>query len=100
MKKILLLTFALLSLSVSVFAQNGLVTGQVTDMQNFSLPGAVLHLTPGHYHTISDNYGRFEFLNVPEGNYQMAITYMGYQQETIDLNVANNKVNNFQVRMK
>jgi len=78
MKQILLSGCALF-LAVSGNAQQqGLLTGTLTDGQKLSLPGAMLHLQPGDIYTISDAYGHFEFLNVPEGAYQLKVTYMGY----------------------
>lgn len=78
MKKILLLAVLMMTLSVMSYAQSGLFTGQVTDNQKLSLPGAILRLSPGNIHTITDMYGKFQFLNVPAGDYQLTVTYIGY----------------------
>jgi len=90
-KNLSLLTLLTLTASMS-FAQKGLVIGQVTDKELLSLPGAVLHLSPGNLHTVSDAYGKFEFLNVPEGEYQLVVSYMGYRADTTAVNVAADKV--------
>lgn len=76
-----LLTIVLLSLYLTSFAQStGLVTGSIRDKhQPLSLPGATLKLKPGNHYTISNQLGKFEFLNVPAGNYTLEVTYIGYQ---------------------
>jgi len=78
MKRFLLSGLALCLVAASYAQQRGLLTGTLTDGQKLSLPGAMLHLAPGDIYTISDAYGRFEFLNVPEGDYRLTVTYMGY----------------------
>jgi TonB-dependent receptor len=82
MKRLLLLTGIITLLNLAAFAQRaGLLTGTVTDKaQRLSLPGATLKLEPGNHYTVSNQFGRFEFLGVPAGDYTITITYLGYQQ--------------------
>jgi hypothetical protein len=49
-------------IGISAHAQRGLITGVVLDEQNLSLPGATLKLIPGNQYTVSDPFGKFEFL--------------------------------------
>lgn len=100
MKKSLILTIVFSLAMLAVFAQKGLVTGQVVDNQNLSLPGAVLRLEPGRYHTLSDDYGKFEFLNVPEGTYSLVVTYMGYQAFHTEVMLSPGKTVTLAVRMQ
>jgi len=60
MKKNLLLAVLMTLMSIVTYAQSGLLTGQVTDSQKLSLPGAILRLSPGNIHTITDAYGKFQ----------------------------------------
>ncbi|GAA4442344.1 TonB-dependent receptor [Ravibacter arvi] len=53
------------------------------DSEKLSLPGATLKLVPGDINTVSDAYGRFEFLNVPAGEYTLSVTYIGYKNFTL-----------------
>jgi TonB-dependent receptor len=78
MKKLLLFAFLMTILSAASYAQSGLLTGQITDNQKLSLPGAILKLSPGNSYTTSDAYGKYQFLNVPAGNYDLTVTYIGY----------------------
>lgn len=73
--------FLFLLLAVAGYAQRGVLTGSVADRaQKLSLPGANISLSPGNRYTVSDEHGRFEFLNVPAGNYTLEIDYIGYKK--------------------
>ncbi|TKC09460.1 TonB-dependent receptor [Pedobacter frigoris] len=91
MKKILFFAIIMTCCNAIAFAQKGLLTGKVTDMQNLSLPGAVLRLEPGNLHTISDTYGKFQFLNVPVGQYTLTVSYIGYNSYSSPITVIKNK---------
>ncbi len=78
MRKILL-TFIAVFVLLQAYAQTGVVTGTIIDKQNLALPGATLKITPGNRYTVSDVHGKFAFLNVPAGNYELEATYIGYQ---------------------
>lgn len=74
---ILLLSFFYLIASAQ---SGGLISGIVKDKDGkYSLPGATLKLDKYNRYTISDQNGYFEFLNVPQGNYQLEVTYIGYK---------------------
>jgi TonB-dependent receptor len=90
--KILLFLTAFLIFGSASFAQKGLITGTIMDAQKLSLPGATLKITPGNQYTISDVRGKFEFLNVQPGNYQLEATYMGYQKLKREIVVENGKI--------
>jgi len=87
---ILLLVF---STPVHVFAQSGIVSGKVTDNQNVSLPGATIKLSSINRYTVSTQTGTFEFLNVPAGNYEISVNYLGYQsvRQPITVKAGENK---------
>ncbi|MCE7059795.1 TonB-dependent receptor [Dyadobacter sp. CY343] len=69
----------LLFISSLSFGQKAVISGKIMDAQRLSLPGATVKITPGNQYTISDVYGKFEFLNVNPGTYQLEATYMGYR---------------------
>jgi len=85
----LLLVWLCTCFGLSALAQEaGLVTGSVVDRsQGLSLPGATLRLSPGDHYTVSNQFGRFEFLGVPAGNYTVTITYLGYEPATREVTV-------------
>jgi len=99
MKKNLLLAVLMTLMSIVTYAQSGLLTGQVTDSQKLSLPGAILRLSPGNIHTITDAYGKFQFLNVPAGDYQLTVTYIGYNSYTVPVKIIPGKLVAFSINM-
>jgi TonB-dependent receptor len=99
MKK-LLLSGGITALSITAFAQKGLLTGNIVDGQNLSLPGATLRLSPGNIFTVSDQYGRYEFLNVPEGSYSIHVDYIGYIPADTPVVISNGKTTNINLVLK
>jgi iron complex outermembrane receptor protein len=65
-------------------------SGQIADEQTGTpLVGAHIQLDGlSSYHAISDNRGAFVFNDIPKGNYQVQVTYVGYQsyKENLELN--------------
>lgn len=100
MKKFLLLSILMTLAAGLSFGQKGLLTGQVTDKQNLSLPGAVLRLSPGNINTISDVYGKFEFLNVSTGEYKLEVTYMGYRSATSAVTIDADKTSSLTISLE
>jgi TonB-dependent receptor len=96
MKNFLLL-IVLLTFNLFANAQKttGIISGKITDSEtNFSLPGATIRLEGGNKYTYSNQNGEFEFLNIPEGNYQVEITYIGYEKQTQEVKVEAGKNTN------
>jgi len=92
MKKQILITLAFL-VNVAFYAQNtGVISGKITEVEgNFSLPGATVKLGGGNAYTITNQNGEFEFLNVPEGTYQVEVNYIGYRSESKEVLVESGK---------
>jgi len=73
----------------SVFAQSGIITGVVTDKATndkipFANVVAVLKSnTASQKGTVSDKDGEFSIDNLPFGNYDVVISFIGYQPDTI-----------------
>lgn len=97
MKKVHLLVLLFITHFAVTAQESGLITGKITEKEgNFSLPGATVKLNVGNKYTISDQNGNFEFLNVPVGNYEIEVTYIGYQKQSQSVEVIggkNTKVN-------
>ena len=96
MKNFLLL-IVMLTFNLFATAQKttGIISGKITDSEtNFSLPGATIRLEGGNKYTYSNQNGEFEFLNIPEGNYQVEITYIGYEKQTQEIKVEAGKNTN------
>ncbi|MQP25462.1 TonB-dependent receptor [Flavobacterium sp. LMO8] len=96
MKKIVLFIILAFASNQIVNAQkNGIISGKITEAEtNFSLPGATIKLEGINKYTYSNQNGEFEFLNIPEGNYQVEITYIGYEKQTQEVKVEAGKNTN------
>ncbi|WP_426670005.1 TonB-dependent receptor [Mucilaginibacter sp. McL0603] len=75
MKNLFTALFALL-LPVLATAQLS-ISGKVTDQTGAPLPGATVTINPANT-TISDGNGKYQLSNVPNGNYTLKVTYIGY----------------------
>ncbi|AFK04723.1 TonB-dependent receptor [Emticicia oligotrophica DSM 17448] len=84
MKKLLLQTFTLIIVSISVFAQNSELTGVVKDAQdNTGVSGASILLINARDSTLrkgvlADVNGAFKLSNLKTGNYKLRISSIGY----------------------
>ncbi len=77
-KRFVFATLVLLLTAISGFGQ-GILKGTLTDTKGNALPGGVLLLNGGDRYTVSDIYGQYVFLSVPAGDYNMEVSYMGYE---------------------
>ena len=93
--------FAISSLA-STFAQSGSITGVVTDKAtNDKIPFAnvmavLKNNTASPKGTVSDKDGKFGIDNLPFGNYNVVISFIGYQPDTItniDIDRQNQQIN-------
>jgi len=75
-------------LPVAAFAQSGSINGRVTaEGTNFFLEGASVIVVNTDFRTSTDRSGRFSINNVPYGDYNLAISYVGYQVERLAVSV-------------
>ena len=84
----LLLAIAL-TIPVGLNAQNGTVTGQVTDGTSQRPLGSVqVYLVDTGLGTLSRDNGRFIILNVPAGTYTLRAERIGYAAADMEINVS------------
>ena len=78
---------------VPMFAQanNGAITGTVTDANQGALPGARIVVGPTNLSIVSDSQGRFTMSGVAAGSYNVTITYVGFAPFTTSVTVAAGK---------
>ncbi len=81
-----------LGLSLLGQAQNKL-SGQVTDVQNKPLAGANISIPELHQETVSDNSGNFTFNNLPNGNFRVVFSFVGYATQTLVFSGKNTEMN-------
>ena len=76
----------------SVYAQNGSVKGILTDASTKeTIIGGNVSLEGTSYRAVTDLDGKFLLSNVKAGNYNLIITYIGYQPQTLPIVVSNGK---------
>lgn len=61
--------------------------GFVTNETGHSLEGASVFLSEINFGTVTDTSGHFNFKNVPQGNYTLTITFVGYKTLTRKVSV-------------
>ena len=77
-----LITFLIIVVNLtSVSAQTGTLRGNVVDENGMPVPSATIILKNTTTGTISDVNGNYELLNVPAGNQQIVISFIGYVDE-------------------
>ena len=74
------LSFTLLFtlLTVASFAQNGTIRGTITDEIGLGLPGANVIIESLTLGTSSDVNGNFTLVNIPVGEQEITVTFIGY----------------------
>jgi iron complex outermembrane recepter protein len=88
--KLLLITTIFL-LSASAIAQNGTIAGTVLDAETrHPLEGANVVLISTGIGKTTNASGKFE-LNMPEGNYQLSVSFLGYKVNKQSLQVLSGK---------
>lgn len=74
------LIFLLLLASIASYAQTGIVKGRIIDAKTFQpLPFATVYLNQTTYGSRTNDEGDFTIPNIPAGNYELIVTYLGYQ---------------------
>jgi TonB-dependent receptor len=92
MSKFLHVLVVMIMFVSSIIAQNGNIQGKITDDLGLVMPGATIFLisleTQG---TIADNAGKFSFSSIPAGNYTLSVSYLGYEDKSMEVTVENGK---------
>ncbi|MES2453900.1 MAG: carboxypeptidase-like regulatory domain-containing protein [Bacteroidota bacterium] len=81
-------------IQTELFARQGLmqIEGKVVDAQGkMPLAGATVYLDNTTRATVSSESGTFILKNVPSGNYQLIISYVGYNSASVAVNAQNHQ---------
>ncbi len=91
--KKIILGFAIAFLFQGFAMAGSVIKGTVRDSKTHEpLPGANVYLKGTTYGSATDLKGRYEIDNVPAGDYQLCVEYVGYQKVTFDIHVPANQV--------
>ncbi|MEC8831656.1 MAG: TonB-dependent receptor, partial [Bacteroidota bacterium] len=87
LKKLLFVTLFLVIGTAIGQAQTGNIQGTITDENGIYVPGANVYVESLVKGAISNFDGKFTLVSIPEGNYTLKVSYMGYsdveQQVTV-----------------
>jgi TonB-dependent receptor len=90
--KNLLFIFLLFNCLIVNAQSSGVISGTITEEDgNLSLPGAVISLSSGNRYAVTNQIGRYEFLNVPAGTYTLKVSYIGYTAQSKEVTVVANQ---------
>ncbi len=59
--------------------QSGIIKGRVLDTDNLSMPGANLVIESIDKGAVTDNFGYFTITGIPEGTYEISVSYIGFR---------------------
>jgi hypothetical protein len=98
MKK-LSFTMLFVSLALASFAQNGIIRGTITDEIGLGLPGANVIIESLTLGTSSDVNGNFTLVNVPVGEQEITIRFIGYATIKQKVTIAKGKTSTIEVTL-
>jgi TonB-dependent receptor len=95
--KNLLTLFLLVMLCHGMSGQSGNIRGTITDENGLGLPGANVHFENQSWAVPSDVNGEYVMMNIPEGDYVLIISYIGYESisKPISVTTGNTSILNF-----
>ncbi|MFD2034797.1 TonB-dependent receptor [Belliella marina] len=85
--KLLISAISLFMLIAQDIYAQAIIRGKVIDNQNLSLPGANVILEGTGKGTVTNQSGDFSVLGVPAGNYNLIVSYLGYNGSTKEVSV-------------
>jgi len=89
----LMLVGVVLSTGTSWAQQNGQVSGRVSDTDTKEyLPGANVMLKGTGMGASTDRNGSFRIFNVPAGDYEIVVRYIGYEESAVAVTVGSGQV--------
>lgn len=89
--QLLVMVFSLFS--ALLMAQKGNIQGIISDDNGIYVSGASVYIESIKIGAISDFDGKFTLVGIPEGNYTLTISYLGYTTIEEEVNVEEGKTN-------
>ena len=77
-----------ISISTAYSIETGSIAGKVIDQEtNLPLPGASVRISGTNFGAVTNNKGEFRMLNIPVGEKELKIKYIGFAEITMRVNV-------------
>nr|MBP6429234.1 carboxypeptidase-like regulatory domain-containing protein [Bacteroidales bacterium] len=101
MRKLILLFFVFTTIATITIAQTGSVRGFVYDKATGEtiIFSNVLILNTTHGSS-TDNNGYFAIPKVPKGDYNIRVTFMGYEEKVIPIKVVANEITTLKIELE
>ena len=95
----LLYIFILMGMFSGAFSQNKYtLSGTITDAESGEdLAGALLSVQHTSYNTICNPYG-FYSITIPEGDFNIEVQFVGYENQLLEVNLHSNQVIDFTMK--
>lgn len=101
LRLLLVVALSALLLPAAASAQQGSVTGTVTDAQTgFTLAGATVQIESLGRGAITNESGRFALLGLPAGSHTISVTYLGYGVTTQSVQIEAGEVANVDIALE
>ncbi len=98
--KLLFVTVFFAFCNAKIIAQTGTIKGIITDDNGMYVPGANIFIKNLKKGTNSDFDGKFTIVNIPAGEQEVKITFIGYEAASKTINVKNNATTFIKIVMK
>ena len=85
--KLLVVTLFFASGFADLYAQNSIVQGVIVDDYGINIPGAAVMIESLNKGVVSNQDGKFTFLNVPQGSHQIVVKYLGFKDTFTPIDV-------------
>jgi TonB-dependent receptor len=79
-----------LLVSTALVAQSG-IRGKILDGQSEQMPGAHVYLEGTDYSGFTDINGEYAIFNVPDGEYNLVVSYIGYEDQKESVSIEDGK---------
>jgi len=95
----LILLFLLFRIGLQSCSGQGILSGQITDgITGEALSGANISIKKLDITTASDNKGNYIFYNIPNGEYKIKVSFLGYRDTSTSITISGSQLTqNFQM---
>lgn len=85
---LILALFMLVFATKPASAQKNSLRGTILDADNRAIPSANVYLEGTVRGVMSDDTGKYTMRNIPQGEYTLKISYLGYKEKSIPFRIA------------